>query len=313
MQINSREYFHKPVMLQEAIEHLNIRPKGVYIDCTLGGGGHTEAILQKNDTVKVFAFDQDSDAVSHAAGRLAQYSNRLVIINDNFAQVRTKLALNLISEIDGVLFDLGVSSFQIDNAEKGFSFSQDGALDMRMNSANLLTAKEIVNEFSFEKITEIIRDYGEEFEAARIARNIERSRKDKVIETTAQLSEIIEKSIRGNKIKAKARVFQAFRIYINSELFALEKALNEITSILKPDGRIVVISYHSLEDRIVKQFFNISEKECICPPKTLKCVCNKKRTLEIITKKPLLPSEKEVSENKRARSAKMRVAKRVGA
>lgn len=302
--------YHNPVMLKESVEGLGIKSGGIYVDATFGGGGHSMAILQKTKGIKLFAFDQDNDAVEIAQKIQSQHDN-FVFIKSNFRNLRTELSLNRIKKIDGIIFDLGISSHQIDKPERGFSFMADGDLDMRMNQKNELSAKEVVNTYSREQLRNILFQFGEEREADRIARRIIEERKKKEIKTTSQLSEIIGKSIHSKfHIKAKARVFQALRIYVNREIESLNQALKESVEILNPKGRIVVISYHSIEDRVVKQFFKYENLDCVCPVDYPKCLCNKVSTLKIITKKPLVPTEIEIRANSRARSAKMRIAER---
>ncbi len=304
--------YHNPVLLNESISYLNLRDNGIYVDGTLGGGGHTSAILQKNENVVVYAFDRDKEAVEYNRGLEAKYGKRLKIFNDNFVNMRTRMALERITKVNGILLDLGVSFSQISNSERGMSFNLDGRLDMRMNQDDELTAYDVINKYPIEDLAHIFKEYGEERESFRIARGIEQHRSRRPIETTAQLAEIIDKSTRSAyKIKAKARVFQGIRIYINGELEALKSVLYDAVDLLDKGGRLVVISYHSLEDRIVKQLFVHEEKECICPPKFPKCICNKKKRLKIITRKPVKPSEKEIFQNRQARSAKLRVAERV--
>ncbi|MCF7793762.1 MAG: 16S rRNA (cytosine(1402)-N(4))-methyltransferase RsmH [Candidatus Cloacimonetes bacterium] len=302
--------YHVPVLLDEAIDALQIKPGGIYIDATLGGGGHTQKILQTNDQIHLFSFDQDEESLKQTKPLVQKYSN-LTIIKENFANLRTCLALERIKKIDGILFDLGVSSHQINAAERGFSFSLEGKLDMRMNAESDLTAFEIINKFEPKKLKNIFLEYGEEKEAFKIAREIAKAREIRQIETTLELAQIIDRATSSKKkIKAKARIFQALRIYINGEIEVLKTALSDAVKILNPGSRIVVISYHSLEDRIVKKFFQNEELDCVCPNGFLKCVCDKESTLKIITRKPLLPSEDEISRNPRARSAKMRIAER---
>ncbi len=305
------ENFHTPVLLKESIEALQLRDNGIYVDATLGGGGHTEAILKTNKEIKIFAFDKDKESIKQNKTLSQKYPDNLKIINDNFANLRTSLALERIKRIDGILFDLGVSSHQINEPARGFSFMLDGKLDMRMDKSSTLTAFEIINKFPYEKLKKIFWEYGEEKNAARIARSIIHERKKRKIISTLQLGAIIEYSIKSKqKSKAKARIFQALRIYINGELEALKTALKDAVKILNTEGRIAVISYHSLEDRVVKKFFQYEEKACICPSSFPKCVCDKKSTLKIITKKPITPSLEEIKENKRARSAKLRIAEK---
>ena len=233
------------------------------------------------------------------------------MINDNFKNLRTGLALNRIKKIDGILFDLGVSSHQIDSADRGFSYMADGDLDMRMDRTSKLSAKELINTFSLEDLKDIFFKYGEERESARIARKIVEVRKQKEIKTTLQLAEIIDNSIKSNqRIKAKARIFQAIRIFVNNEIEALNKALKDAVHLLNKGGRIAVISYHSIEDRVVKQFFKYENLSCVCPDDFPICTCDKVSTLKIITKKPILPTEEEIHNNSRAKSAKLRIAER---
>ena len=304
--------YHRPVMLEEAISYLSIKDNGIYVDATLGGGGHSSAILRTNPSVRLYSFDRDGEAIIYNQRMEEEFRDRCKIFNDNFVNIRTRLALERINKIDGILFDLGVSFSQISTSARGMSFDLDGRLDMRMNQNDELTAYDVVNNYSVQDLASIIRDFGEEREALRIAHGIDNYRKNHRIETTMELGEIIERSIRSAfKIKAKARVFQGIRIYINGELEALKSALYDAVELLNPKGRIVVISYHSLEDRIVKQIFVNEEKECICPTKFPKCICDKKQRLRIITKKPLRPTNNEINENRQSRSAKMRVAESV--
>ncbi len=305
--------YHEPVMLRESIEGLNLQDGGVYLDATLGGGGHSGAILRANASVRLFSFDTDQEALTYATERLKEFSDRHVIINDNFSNLRNRMALECVKKVDGVLFDLGVSSHQFDSSERGFSFQGEGRLDMRMNSNQELSAYEIVNEADLETLTGIIRDYGEEKEAYRIALGIIRAREAKPIQTTMELGDIVEMAVRGpQKVKSKARVFQALRIRVNNELEVLSKALKDAIAILQPKGRVVVISYHSLEDRIVKRLFQEEEKACVCPSNFPMCNCGKTSTIRVITKKPVEASSEEIERNSRARSAKLRIAEKRG-
>ncbi|HCX72927.1 MAG TPA: 16S rRNA (cytosine(1402)-N(4))-methyltransferase RsmH [Candidatus Cloacimonas sp.] len=303
--------YHIPVMLKESVQALQLQPYGVYVDATAGGGGHTREILRSEPTVQVYAFDRDEEALAETKKNCNQYANRLHLIKDNFANLRTRLALEKVKLIDGILFDLGVSSHQIDSSERGFSFRMEGNLDMRMDASQTKTASDIVNKFPYEELVRIFRDYGEEREATNIAKAIVSYRLNKKIKTTEELADIIDKATYSRrKIKAKARIFQAIRIFLNRELESLETALKEAVDILKPGGRIAVISYHSLEDRLVKKFFKFEEKSCICPPNFPKCVCDKKSRLKILTKKPIIATQLEVESNSRARSAKLRIAEK---
>lgn len=304
-------FYHEPVMLQAAVSALAIRPGGIYVDATLGGGGHTRGILEAEQDIRVYAFDQDGEAIDHARQFLtADYPN-LTLIHDNFSNLWTRLALERIKKIDGILFDLGVSSRQLDSPERGFSFMAEGELDLRMNRESATTAADIVNKFTQEELKKIFFEYGEEREAARIAAAIVEKRRHQPIRTTSQLAEIIESStLSHQKIKAKARIFQALRIYLNRELEILRQVLDDAVRLLNPGGRLAVISYHSLEDRLVKQLLRYLDKDCICPPSFPECVCGKKSTIRIITRKPLVPTAGEIQANPRARSAKLRIAEK---
>lgn len=301
--------YHQPVFLKQSIEYLNLKDDGVYVDATFGGGGHSQQILDSNSSIKLFAFDRDADAIESGKKISHTYKSRFLLIKSNFNRIRTHLALNRIKKIDGIIFDLGISSHQIDEKDRGFSFSYDAPLDMRMNREQATSASDVINNFSYEKLKQIFWEFGEEREAGRIAKMIIQKRKTSSITTTGELGEIIENATRSHKkIKAKARIFQAIRIYINGELEALRSALRDAVTILNPQGRIVVISYHSLEDRIVKKFFQYEEKDCVCPEGLLKCNCGKISTIKILTKKPIIPTAQEIKKNSRARSAKLRAA-----
>ncbi|MFO7896207.1 MAG: 16S rRNA (cytosine(1402)-N(4))-methyltransferase RsmH [Candidatus Cloacimonadales bacterium] len=307
------ENYHIPVFLSECVEALNLRDEGIYVDATLGGGGHSQRILQSGKNIKLFAFDQDPDAIEHNLTLQAAYPDNLILIQDNFANLRTQLALHRIKKIDGILFDLGISSHQIDLDSRGFSFSLDGKLDMRMDQSGETTAADFINSSSLEELTKVFREYGEEKQAYKIAKALVQVREAKPFETTKQFSEFLDKCTNSNKrIKTKARIFQAIRIYINRELEVLHSSLTAAIKILNPGGRIVVLSYHSLEDRLVKQVFRYEAEPCICPPGFPQCVCDKVSRIKILTKKPLVPSSKEIAENSRARSAKLRIAEARG-
>jgi 16S rRNA (cytosine1402-N4)-methyltransferase len=306
--------YHVPVLLKESIEYLNLKKNGVYIDATMGGGGHTEAMLHNSLIKQIYGFDQDEDAIQFASQRLKKYCNKLTVIKSNFSEMRTKLALEKVKTVDGILFDLGISSHQIDNAERGFSFDKDAVLDMRMDRQSEQTAKELLNNLAVEELTKIFREYGEEQNAYKIAQWIDQARTSKSISTTKDLSDIIEDNMRGNPIlitKTKARIFQALRIYVNHELEVLETAIDDAIYILNPGGRLVVISYHSLEDRIVKTRMNLAAQGCICPKTILKCMCNKKPKVKVLTNKVIKPSEGEQQNNSRSRSAKLRAVEKI--
>jgi 16S rRNA (cytosine1402-N4)-methyltransferase len=275
----------------------------------MGGGGHTEEMLKNSLIKQVYAFDQDSEAITFASERLKKYKNRLTIINSNFEEMRTQLALEKVSGVDGILFDLGVSSHQIDSQARGFGFDKDSELDMRMDQSLEKTAKQVINTHSIEQLAQIFRDFGEEQSAFKIAQWIDKARKTAPINTTSELVSIIERNMRGNPIhamKTKVRVFQALRIYLNRELEVLDSTLEDAINLLNPKGRMVVISYHSLEDKIVKAKINQAAKGCICPKTILKCMCNQKARIKVLTNKVMTPSEEEVKQNSRSRSAKLR-------
>lgn len=306
--------FHRPVMLDECVSFLQPRDGGVYVDATLGGGGHSLGLLKKNPNIRVFAFDQDKDALSQARKRLAGFKEQVEYIGANFSQMRTELALRKIKAIDGVLFDLGVSSHQLDTPQRGFSFDSDEPLDMRMDQSQRKNAKDAVNELSKAVLSRIFKEYGEELNAGRIASRIAFQRETKPLESTADLARAVESVVgKGTResLKSKVRIFQALRIYVNRELEVLEPALRDAINLLSPGGRVAVLSYHSLEDRIVKTVFREARDGCVCPPEAMGCVCDKQRQVILITKKPLEAEEEEISTNSRARSAKLRVAEKI--
>lgn len=303
--------YHQPVMAKTCIQMLELKAGKIYVDATLGGAGHALAMYQEEPGIRLYAFDQDADAISEARERLADYDP--VLIQANFRDLRTRLSYNRVKGIDGILFDLGVSSHQLDDAERGFSFDKDAALDMRMNREQELTAGQVVNESSRGELKRIFKEYGEEQASGRIARAIENARENKAIATTKELSTIIEGVVGvGSKesLKTKVRIFQALRIFVNDELAALSSALMDAINLLNPGGRIVVMSYHSLEDRIVKNIFRLEATGCICPPAIINCICEHKSKLKIITKRPLMADSEEISSNVRSRSAKLRVAEK---
>ena len=303
--------YHVPVLIAECLEALDLQDGKIYVDATFGGGGHSRGILESGKDVKLYAFDQDPDSIKQRIKLKEIYPKKFVMIKENFANIRTGLALERIKKVDGILFDLGVSSHQINDPARGFSFRGDGDLNMRMDQNSDLTAADVVNTYTFEELARIFREYGEEKEAARIASNIILERSKKEIQTTLQLSTIIENCIISKKsIKAKARIFQSLRIYVNKEMEVLKTALNDSIKILNHGGMIVVISYHSLEDRIVKNIFKYEAKSCICPPEFPQCVCDKVSTLKIISRKPFVPTLNEIENNPRARSAKLRIAQK---
>lgn len=304
--------YHRPVMLNTCITQLKLKAGGIYVDATLGGGGHSHAILMANPKIKLYGFDQDEEALEVASELLGDYP--AVLIKANFRDLRTQLAYHKVKGIDGILFDLGVSSHQIDEASRGFSFDKDAALDMRMDKQQKLTAADVVNTYPLFELKRILKEYSEDNASGRIARAIERAREHKDIASTRELAEIIESVVGvGTKesLKSKVRIFQALRIEVNDELGALSAALTDAINLLRPGGRIVVMSYHSLEDRIVKNAFRLAAQDCICPPAMINCNCDHRRKLKIISKRPLTANPEEISENIRSRSAKLRVAEKI--
>lgn len=302
---------HVPVLLNETIEALQVQPGKRYVDCTLGSGGHAEAILEKiQPDGKLLGIDADSEAIKIATTRLSDYSKSTIIVNDNFANLEHICRKNNSLPVHGILFDLGVSSIQLDMAERGFSFQHEGPLDMRFNPTQQLTAADIVNNSPEEELSQLIRTYGEERYSERIARHIVKNRP---VKTTLQLARIIEKAIGSHRgrIHPATRTFLALRIMVNRELENLATALEQTIECLAPGGRLVVISYHSLEDRLVKQFMLREAKGCLCPPNVLICQCGHTPKLKIVTKKVITPSLSETRSNPRSRSAKLRAAERV--
>ena len=303
---------HYSVLLEEAVEGLNIKEDGIYVDCTLGGAGHSLEILKKLTTGKLYAFDQDNVALENAKIKLSEYADKVVFIKSNFENLKEKLAEQNVYEVDGVLYDLGVSSPQLDTPERGFSYNYDTRLDMRMDTDASMSAYEVVNEYSYHDLVRIFYRYGEEKFSKQIARNIEKKRELAPIETTFQLVDIIKESIPAAKRRTGGhpakRVFQAIRIAVNNELSVFENSLEQAIDIVKVGGRISVITFHSLEDRICKQIFNSYAKDKEIP-KNLPILPNESLSkLKLITRKPICPSDKELEENNRSRSAKLRVA-----
>ncbi len=310
------EFKHYSVLLEETIENLNIKPDGIYVDGTLGGGGHSYQIAKRLGAGgRLIGIDQDADAIAAATERLAEFSDKVTIIRSNYANMKEELHAIGIEHVDGIILDLGVSSFQLDTPERGFTYREaDAPLDMRMDSRQSLTAKDIVNEYSEMDLYRIIRDYGEDKFAKNIAKHIVSERQKKPIETTGELTEIIRASIPmkvqmtgGHPAK---RTFQAIRIELNKELEVLQNNLDEMIDLLNPEGRICIITFHSLEDRIVKTNFKKNEDPCTCPKDFPVCVCGKVSKGKVITRKPILPSEEELEENSRSKSAKLRVFER---
>lgn len=309
------DFSHKSVLLKETIEGLNVRKGKIYLDGTLGGAGHSYEILKKlHGTGLLIGIDQDQEALKAARERLSEFKN-VEYFNLNYIDFEKALDELGIEKIDGVLLDIGVSSYQFDNPERGFSYRFDAPLDMRMDKSLEISAKDIVNTYSEDEITEIIREYGEEKWASRISKFIVQERKNKKIDTTFELVEIIKNAIpagaRRNGPHPAKRTFQALRIEVNKELDVLKNSIDKFVHRLNPGGRIAIITFHSLEDRIVKNSFKYLEKDCICPPTSPICTCNKKREIKIITRKPITASEEELKENNRSHSAKLRIAEKL--
>ena len=310
------EFKHIPVMLNEVIDGLNIKKDGIYVDCTVGGGGHSLEIVKKLKNGCLYAFDRDQDAIDKSGKTLEKYKNNVSLIKSNYKEAPRILKEMGVNHIDGFLIDLGVSSYQIDEAKRGFSFVHDGPLDMRMDrSENVLTAEEIVNTFSQNELADIFFKYGEEEFAKIIAKNIVLRRQEKKITTTFELRDIIEESLPKKIVYSRGgaskKVFQALRIYINAELDGLEKVLKDLVDMLSPNGRGVVLTFHSLEDRIVKNLFKLESTDCLCPPKTPICICGHKATIRLVNRKPIIASEKEQTENSRSTCAKLRIVEKI--
>ncbi|MBQ1620361.1 MAG: 16S rRNA (cytosine(1402)-N(4))-methyltransferase RsmH [Oscillospiraceae bacterium] len=309
------DYGHKPVLLDECIEALAIRPDGIYVDGTLGRAGHSLEIVRRLTTGRLIALDRDESALAAARIRLADYMDRVTLVHSNFSRLGEVLRELGIDGADGMLFDLGVSSPQLDDAQRGFSYKQDAPLDMRMDTTAALTARELVNTASYEELRRILFEYGEERYAPAIARAICREREQMPIETTLQLADIIRSAMPGQALREKQhpakRSFQAIRIAVNDELGELEPMLSAAEENLHPGGRLAVITFHSLEDRIVKRKLRELSTGCTCPPEFPVCVCGKKPKMELLTRKPIVSGEQELQENPRARSAKLRVARKL--
>ena len=312
---NTPAFSHYSVMLSECIDGLNIDPAGIYVDCTLGGGGHSLEIARRLTTGKLICIDQDTAAIAAASARLAPFADRIIFEHDNFSNIREILDRNGISAVNGALIDLGVSSYQLDTPERGFSYQYDAPLDMRMDTDAPRSAYDIVNGASFEELRRIITEYGEERFAHQIAKNIVRAREEAPVETTFALVDIIKRSIppknRQDGGHPAKRTFQAIRIAVNDELAIIEPTVKSLIDVLAPGGRLCVITFHSLEDRIVKQTYQAAAKGCTCPPDFPVCICGKTPKIDIITRKPLTASEAELAENNRSHSAKLRIAQRL--
>lgn len=306
---------HKSVLLKETINNLNIKPDGIYVDGTLGGAGHSFEIVSRLTNGRLIGIDQDEAAIHAAGERLKEFDDKVTIVRNNYCNIKQVLDNLSISKVDGILLDLGVSSYQLDTPERGFSYKEDAPLDMRMDTRNDMTAKDIVNQYSEMELFHIIRDYGEDNFAKNIAKHIVRMREEKPIETTFELNEAIKAAIpmklRVGTGHPSKRTYQAIRIELNRELDVLKNTLQDMIELLKPGGRLCIITFHSLEDRIVKTCFKTNENPCVCPPNFPICVCGKKPTGRVISRKPILPSMEELEYNKRSKSAKLRVFEKI--
>ncbi len=309
------EFKHTPIMLKEVIEGLKIKPNGIYVDCTIGGAGHSLEIVKKLKNGKLYGFDRDEEAIEASQNRLQNYLDKVVITKMNYKDAPKFLKEN-VGKVDGVLIDLGISSYQIDEGKRGFSFLHNGRLDMRMGQdEDTLTAYDIVNTYSEEKLKEIFFKYGEEEFSKIIAKNIVKFRQEKKIETTFELRDIIENSLPKKVVYSRGgaskKVFQALRIEVNGELDGLDECLEEFIDLLNEGGRMAVLTFHSLEDRIVKNVFKKESADCICPPKTPICICHHKAKIKLVTRKPIMASTEEQKENSRSTSAKLRIIERI--
>ncbi|MCI6408269.1 MAG: 16S rRNA (cytosine(1402)-N(4))-methyltransferase RsmH [Lachnospiraceae bacterium] len=309
------EFNHVSVLLNETIEGLNIKPDGIYADGTLGGAGHSYQIASKlNGLGRLIGFDQDEDAITASTERLKEFKN-VTIVRSNYRNMKEELNNRGINKVDGILLDLGVSSYQLDTVSRGFSYKEEAPLDMRMDNRNEVTARDIVNNYSQGDLFRIIRDYGEDKFAANIAKHIVMNREIKPIETTTELAEIVKAAIpmkfRKQGGHPAKQTFQAIRIELNSELSVLKESLMDMIDLLNPNGRICIITFHSLEDRIVKNIFKEAEDPCTCPKNFPTCVCGKKSKGKVITRKPILPSEEELKLNLRSKSAKLRIFEKI--
>ena len=309
------EFVHKSVLLNETVDSLNIKPNGIYIDGTLGGGGHAYEVCKRlGEHGRFIGIDQDVEAIEAAGLRLAEFGDKVTIVRSNYVDIDNILKSLNISKVNGIMLDLGVSSHQLDTVERGFSYKENAPLDMRMDVRNPMTAKDIVNNYSEMELYRVIRDYGEDKFAKNIAKHIVNARKEKEIETTYELNDIIKAAIpmkmRVNGGHPAKKTFQAIRIELNKELEVLNNSIDKMIDLLDDGGRLSIITFHSLEDRIVKTRFRNNENPCICPPDFPVCVCGKKSKGKVITRKPIVPSEQEIIENKRAKSSKLRVFER---
>ncbi|MBO5145899.1 MAG: 16S rRNA (cytosine(1402)-N(4))-methyltransferase RsmH [Lachnospiraceae bacterium] len=310
------EFKHTSVLLEETIEALKIKPDGIYLDGTLGGGGHAYEICRRlNDKGRFYGIDQDAAAIEAAGKRLEEFGGKVTIIRNNYCNAREALREKGVDKVDGIVLDLGVSSYQLDTVERGFTYKYDTPLDMRMDQRQKLTARDIINDYDEQSLYRIIRDYGEDQFAKNIAKHIVQARAEKPVETTFELNEIIKAAIPA-KMRAAGghpskRTFQAIRIECNHELEVLKNSLEDMMQMLNAQGRFCIITFHSLEDRIVKNFFRTMENPCTCPPEFPVCVCGKIPYGKAVPRKPILPSEEELKANSRSKSAKLRVFERI--
>lgn len=310
------KFNHKSVLLDETVDSLNVKSGGIYVDGTLGGGGHSYQILKRmNGKGRLIGIDQDEDAICAATERLREYGDMVTIVRDNYCNIKNVLDNLGITGVDGIVLDLGVSSYQLDTSERGFSYMEDGPLDMRMDNRKNITAEDIVNDYSEMELFHIIRDYGEDKFAKNIAKHIVMERQKERITTTGKLADIVKAAIPMKVRAAKGghpakKTFQAIRIELNRELDVLKQSIDTMIDLLNDDGRLCIITFHSLEDRIVKNSFRKNENPCTCPPDFPVCVCGKKSKGKIITRKPVVPSAEELEENRRAKSSKLRVFER---
>ncbi len=306
---------HVPVMLSECIEGLRIRPDGVYVDGTVGRGGHSLEIAKRLDTGRLYCIDRDETAIAEAGEKLKPYKDKIVFIHGNFRDMARLLSETGVESVDGILLDLGVSSPQLDDGSRGFSYMQDAPLDMRMDKSSPFSAYELVNQTGEQELKRILYEYGEERYAPRIAAAIVRARENSPIKTTGELTEIIRSAMPGAALREKQhpakRSFQAIRIAVNDELSSLSDLMDDAADCLSKGGRLCVISFHSLEDRIVKTAMNSKERGCTCPKEFPVCVCGFKQTMKVLTRKPVTPTEDELKRNPRSRSAKLRIAERI--
>ncbi len=309
------EFKHISVLLDKSIEFLNIHDNGIYVDGTLGGGGHSYKLLKSNETCRLIGIDRDKEAIAAASKRLSEFGGRVTAVNDNFCRVKDILRNLQTDKIDGALLDLGVSSYQLDNASRGFGYMHDAPLDMRMDTQSAKTAYDVINSYTADELTKIFFDYGEEKWSKRIAEFIVREREKKPLETTFELVEIIKAAIPAGARKEGGhpakRIFQAVRIEVNNELGILEQSVKDFTEVLKPGGRLAVITFHSLEDRIIKQTFASLAQGCTCPKSFPVCVCHNVPRVKILTRKPVLPDDGETEANSRSKSAKLRVIEKL--